>query len=166
MQRVALIGLTVMAVCGQMAQAHGPLGPLPGAPGFGHPHRPMAAVKVYSPSQRTVWQGHGDSLESVDVCVVSTTGRFRLQVISQSGGALSGPHRLHYTLSFRDGAGVDHDVPVDDQALVTIEGSAPSAANCDAGPNSVLSIKASQAELLKGQAGEYFDRLRLVADPL
>jgi hypothetical protein len=167
MQRVALFGLAAMAVCGQAVEARAPLSALPAAPVLSPSHAPMASLRVYAPSQRSVWQGRGDALQSVDLCVVSTTGRFRLQITSQSGGALiNQKNRLHYTMSFRDGAGSVHDVDVSDQALVMIEGSAPSAADCHSGPNSTLSIKAAQSELLKGQAGEYFDRLRLVADPL
>ncbi len=168
MQRVALIGLAAWAACGQAVQAKGPAAPFsfPQGPARVQQHGPATTLKVYAPAQRAIWQGRGDALESVDLCVVSTTGRFRLQIFSQGGGAIIGPQRIHYTLSFRDGAGVVHDVPVDDQALITIEGSAPSAANCDTGPNAVLSMKTQQTELLKGQAGEYFDRLRLVAEPL
>jgi len=167
MQRVALFGLAALAACGQVAEARAPLSSLSAAPTLSPSNARMASLRVYSPSQRSVWQGRGDALQSVDLCVVSTTGRFRLQITSQSGGALiNQKNRIHYTLSFHDGAGAIHDVDVSDQALITIEGSAPSAADCAHGPNATLSIKAAQADLLKGQAGDYFDRLRLVADPL
>lgn len=156
-----------MAVLGQAAGARAPLNALPAAPVISPPRGPMASLRIYSPGQRNVWQGRGDAEQSVDLCVVSTTGRFRLQITSQSGGALIGQkNRIHYTLSFRDGAGSVHDVDVSDQTIIMIEGSAPSAADCAYGPNSTLSIRAAQADLLKGQAGDYFDRLRLVADPL
>lgn len=167
MHRTALFGLAAIAACGQAAEARAPLGAPSMAPSPSAMHTPTASLRVYGPSQRDVWQGRGDARQSVDLCVVSTTGRFRLRITSQSGGALiNQKNRVHYTLSFRDGAGAVHDVDVSDQALILIEGSAPSAADCTHGPNSTLSLRAAQADLLKGPAGEYFDRLRLVADPL
>lgn len=167
MQRVALFGLAALAVWGQLAEARAPSDTFPAVPSLSLSNIRSASLRVYSPSQRSVWQGRGDALESVDLCVVSTTGRFRLQITSQSGGALiNQKNRIHYMLSFRDGAGVAHDVDVSDQSMIMIEGSAPSAADCAHGPNGTLSIRAAQAELLKGPAGDYFDRLRLVVDPL
>lgn len=127
---------------------------------------PHADLRIYAAAPHLTWDGTGDAWEAIDLCLASTTGRYRLRVMSQSGGMLTGPDRLRYTLSLTDGAGVSHEVALQDQMLVAIEGSVPPDATCNAGPNASLKLKADRQELLKGQAGRYLDRLRLAIDPL
>lgn len=164
MTRAFLAGLATFAAISGVADAHGSSA-LPTV-AISASRVPTATVKIYSPNPRTVWDGKGPAEETIDLCIASTTGRYRLEIVSQSGGALLGAQRMHYTLRLHDGAGVDRDVLVNEQALISLEGSAPPSANCDSGPNSTLSVRAPEGELLKGQAGAYFDRLRLLAAPL
>ncbi|WP_343612514.1 hypothetical protein [Novosphingobium sp.] len=130
------------------------------------PSAPRADLRLYAHTAHTVWSGTGDAWDAIDLCLASSTGRYRLRIASLSGGALMGPGKLRYTLSLTDGAGVSHDVTLQDQVLVAIEGQAPADATCDRGPNATLRLRAPQDELLKGQAGRYLDRLRLAIDPL
>ena len=140
----------------------------PAALGAGNPAgAPVAEVKVFAASrQKAVWSGEGSSAVVTDLCVASTSGRFQLQIVSQSGGALIGPGKLPYVIHFRDGSGLDHVQRVDGQAIVTFEGNAPDTPNCDAGPNATLAIETSEGDMLSQSAGEYFDRLQLIASPL
>lgn len=141
--------------------------PTPSMPTPGtHPGAPHADLRLYAHTAHTVWSGTGDAWDAIDLCLASSTGRYRLRIASLSGGALMGPDKLRYTLSLTDGAGVSHDVTLQDQVLVAIEGQAPIDATCDRGPNATLRLRAPQQELLKGQAGRYLDRLRLAIDPL
>lgn len=126
-----------------------------------------AEVAIYSaPSLRSVWSGVGDSHLSADLCVASTTGRYRLEIRSLSGGALSGPGHLPYTLRFRDGSGIDQSVAVRGQSLVTFEGHSPDRADCSLGANAALTIETTQADMLGQAAGTYADRLTLSAQPI
>jgi hypothetical protein len=86
------------------------------------PSAPRADLRLYAHTAHTVWSGTGDAWDAIDLCLASSTGRYRLRIASLSGGALMGPGKLRYTLSLTDGAGVSHDVTLQDQVLVAIEG--------------------------------------------
>lgn len=164
---LAIAPIAAMVFPAASGHASATLLPSPMAPSPVPVHSgPRADLKLYAHSAHTVWSGSGDAWDAVDLCLASNTGRYRLRIASQGGGSLMGPGKLRYTISLTDGAGVSHEVTLEDQLLVAIEGQAPADASCDRGPNATLRLRAPQDELLKGQAGRYLDRLRLTIDPL
>jgi hypothetical protein len=98
------------------------------------PSAPQGDLRLYAHTAHTVWSGTSDAWDAIDLCLASSTGRYRLRIASLSGGALMGPGKLRYTLSLTDGAGVSHDVTLQDQVLVAIEGQAPPMRPATRGP--------------------------------
>jgi hypothetical protein len=133
------------------------------------PDQPVAQLKIFSAtSAQSVWPGEGSNAVSADICVASTTGRFRLKVMSQGGGRLvgtAGAGKLGYTIRFRDGSGAEQAKRADGQALVTFEATSPQL-DCSAGANAKIEIDTSEADMLAQSAGQYVDRLVLSAEPL
>lgn len=130
------------------------------------PGNNVASMRVYSRSTEVNWYGVGAAVTSVNLCVVSTTGRFRLEVTSARGGALTGPASLPYMVTFRDGAGMETTQSTETQAALSFEGSASPAADCTSGPNSQLRLRIPEPELVGGVAGSYFDELQFSVVPL
>lgn len=125
-----------------------------------------AAMRVYARSTEMNWYGVGTAAATVSLCVVSTTGRFRLEVTSARGGALTGPNALPYSITFRDGSGAETTQSTENRAILSFEGSTRPAADCSAGANSQLRIRIPEAELTRGVAGSYFDELQFAVLPL
>lgn len=125
-----------------------------------------AALHVYSGSAEINWFGVGAAVASVNLCVVSSTGRFRLQVTSARGGLLTGPSALPYEVTFRDGAGSETTDSTDHRSILTFDGNARPAADCGAGPNAQLRVRIPEANLTSGVAGSYFDQLQFAVSPL
>lgn len=125
-----------------------------------------AAMRVYAPSTEMNWYGVGAAATSVNLCVVSTTGRFRLEVTSARGGSLTGPDALPYSITFRDGAGAETTQSTKNKTVLNFEGSTRPAADCSAGPNSQIRVRIPEAELTRGVAGSYFDELQFAVVPL
>ena len=131
------------------------------------PAAPAATVKIYSGGGSEMrWFGIGPARTRVSLCVVSTSGRFQVEITSESGGQLVGPDRLPYEIRFRDGAGREQSASTDGQALIVFEGSAPPAENCTTGANSELELFLPESALTAGLAGSSFDRLQISATPL
>jgi hypothetical protein len=125
-----------------------------------------AALRVYARSAEMNWYGVGTAVASVNLCVVSTTGRFRLEITSARGGALTGPGALAYQVTFRDGAGAESTDTTEGRSILSFEGSARPAADCSAGPNAQLRLRVPEGQLIQGVAGSYFDELQFAVVPL
>lgn len=128
---------------------------------------PRAELEIFSSDHvHAAWSGKGDSETSIDLCVTSTTGRFRLQVISQSGGKMSGQDKIPYEISFRDSSGGEHTQPFANNAVLTFEGMSRANSDCSEGPNATLKIATREKQMLGAMSGNYFDRLTMSASPL
>lgn len=119
-----------------------------------------AALRIYSGSTELNWFGVGTPAASVNLCVVSTTGRFRLDITSSRGGALLGPGAIPYEITFRDGAGSETTSSTAGHSMLSFEGTARPAADCSAGPNAQLRVRIPVSNLTRGVAGSYFDQLQ------
>lgn len=139
-----------------------------GGDSFGRPVARKVEVRLFSsPTQRAVWNGEGNSLVAADLCVASTTGRYRLQVMSTAGGALAGPAaaKLFYTIRFSDRSGVVQTQRVDGKAMVAFDGMSGDQLDCSRGANATLEIETENRDLQGQVAGSYTDRLHLSAEP-
>lgn len=125
-----------------------------------------AAMRVYAPSTEINWYGVGAAATSVSLCVVSTTGRFRLEITSARGGSLTGPNALPYSITFRDGAGTETTQSTQGQTVLNFIGNTRPAADCSAGPNSQIRVRIPESELIRGVSGSYFDELQFSVVPL
>lgn len=125
-----------------------------------------AAMRVYAPATEINWYGVGAAATSVNLCVVSSTGRFRLEVTSARGGSLTGPNAMPYSITFRDGAGAETTQSTQGQTVLNFVGNARPAADCSAGPNSQIRVRIPESELTRGVAGSYFDELQFAVVPL
>jgi hypothetical protein len=133
-------------------------------------NQPKAEFRIYgSREAKSSWSGSGPNIISADLCVASSTGRFRLRILSAGGGKLTSPaslDRIAYTLRFRDGAGQEQIRQVSGQALITLEGSSPEVVDCSRGANSLIEIDLAEPDMLARSAGRYFDQLVFSVDPL
>lgn len=105
---------------------------------------------------------------TASLCVTSTTGRFRMRVASQSGGAMVSPRfgrTLPYSVTFRDPTGVEQTSQMTGQDLV-FEGRSRPDMNCRQGSNATLSIRSSDRDINAAVAGDYLEQLRLSVEPL
>lgn len=109
------------------------------------------------------WHGHGAAVMATDLCVASSTGRYRLRVLNMSVGTRDA--QLRYHVEFRDGAG-RAQIAAFDGMEIAFEGVSPRDVDCSAGSNARLIIRIPEAELLAKSSGQYVDSLRLVADPI
>ncbi len=125
-----------------------------------------AAMRIYATSTEMNWFGVGAAAASVNLCVVSSTGRFRLAVTSARGGSLTGPNNLPYFITFRDGAGAETTLSTENKTVLNFEGNARPATDCSAGPNAQLRVRIPEDELTRGVAGSYFDELQFAVAPL
>lgn len=165
--RVALgtsIGLTIVASASAQTFVAAPASRNP------NPDKPRVELKIYeSRPIGTSWSGSGKNVISADICVASSTGRFRLRILSIGGGKMISPasrERLSYTVRFRDGAGQEQEKRVNGNALVTFDGASAQYVDCTRGANSKIEIDMSESDLVAHAAGRYFDELLLSADPL
>jgi hypothetical protein len=164
--RLTLFALSLCAVSAAQSQGRG--GWADG--GQRMPDRPTAQLQIYgSHDISSTWSGAGTNMIAADLCVASSTGRFRLQIQSAGGGRMASVHSLEkmaYTLRFRDGAGQEQRRRVNGEALVTLEGSSAQDRDCSHGANSTIEIDLSEPDMLSRTAGRYFDQLRFSVDPL
>lgn len=124
-----------------------------------------ASFQVYSTGAADLsWFGRGAARARVNLCVVSSTGRFRFDISTIAGGA-AGPQALPYEIRFRDGVGAEHVASTRGRASISFFGSAAPAEDCAAGPNAQLEINLNERDLLEGVAGSYFDRLQFSVTP-
>ncbi len=134
------------------------------------PAEPTADLKVFSAtSQKVKWSGEGSNAVAFDLCVASSTGRFRLQVTSQSGGTMLGAAtggKLGFSIRFRDASGQVQEKTLGGQAVVEFEGSSPAQQDCSTGANASIEIDNKEGDMLAQPAGDYMDRLLLSAEPL
>jgi hypothetical protein len=164
--RIAL--LVAALVNGSAVAAAVPAAGAIGGETFGRPDVRKVEVQLFSsPTQRAVWHGEGNSVVAADLCVASTTGRYRLQVMSTAGGALAGPGsgKLFYTIRFTDKTGAVQTQRVDGKAMVTFDGMSGDQVDCSRGANATLEIETENRDLLGQVAGSYTDRLHLSAEP-
>ncbi|HUD92110.1 hypothetical protein [Sphingobium sp.] len=131
---------------------------------------PKAELRLYGSREvKSSWAGSGPNILLSDLCVSSSTGRFRLRILSSGGGRMASPaslDRIGYTLRFRDGSGQVQSREVSGQALITLEGRSPEDVDCSHGANSQIEIDLAEPDMLARAAGRYFDQLVLSVDPL
>lgn len=130
---------------------------------------PNAEIRVYSSDGRILRRSF-DLINgtATDLCVASTTGRYRLRVTSLSGGTMRGPDPasgISYRVKFRDGTGAEQVKPMQG-GVVTFEGRSPGATDCSRGSNAFLFVDSPEQALTAPIAGSYADRLNLSAEPL
>jgi hypothetical protein len=168
--RIAILAaLAAVSMEGGASAATIPSAAMPGGESFGRPVARKVDVRIFSSStQRVVWHGEGNSVVAADLCVASTTGHYRLRVMSTGGGGLVGPGagKLFYTVRFTDQSGAVQTQRVDGKAMVTFDGSSGDRADCHSGANATLEIEAENLDLQGQVAGSYTDSLHLSADPL
>lgn len=133
------------------------------------PLPPQAEVKVFS-------AGNEFGSRNVDlvngtvasICVSSSTGRFRLRISSQSGGALVAPHlrqALPYSVIFRDPTGAEHVKPMTNGDVV-FEAQSRAGSTCAQGANATIAVRSTDRDISAALAGEYFEQLLLSINPL
>lgn len=130
---------------------------------------PEASVRVFSAGR--IFAASASDLvngATTSICAASSTGRFRLKIASETGGALIGPDPrvgLGYRVSFRDAMGAEHEKPMTGGELV-FEGRSLANADCGRGANAELSIRSTDQQISSSLAGRYFERIRLTIEPL
>src|SRR3546814_7741433 len=100
-----IISSTMSFAAAQVAGSAAP------SPFVGMSDRPAAQLKLYGSREfASTWSGSGPNVVKADLCVASTTGRFRLKIASAGGGrmvAIGSRERINYTVRFRDGSSLD-----------------------------------------------------------
>lgn len=130
---------------------------------------PQAAVRVFSTG--AMMAGSGAELingASISICAVSSTGRFRLRVTSQMGGALTGTdprNALGYRIRFQDPVGAEQEKPMAGTEVM-FEGRSLANAACTQGANATLSVSSTRQQLTSTLAGQYFDRILISIEPI
>lgn len=164
--RLTLLALTLCA----NSVAHAQSGGGQSGSDLRSPDRPAAQLRIYgSRDISSNWSGSGTNVIAADICIASTSGRFRLQIHSASGGKMASTHsseKMSYTIHFRDGAGQEQTHRVNGEALVMLEGSSAEDRDCTRGANSTVEITLAETDMLSQTAGRYFDQLRFSVDPL
>lgn len=166
----AIATLFASLAWGASAEAHSAAPPLSakGITPIGSIHHGMqqgSELMVYaSDDASSAWNGYGDTTRTVSLCVVSSTGRYRLRVTSRFGGAARGEVRIPYTITFTDGLGAKQTASTDRTATLAFEGSAPPNASCHDGPNATVAVTMDEHSLLAGVAGTYADRLQFAVE--
>jgi len=132
------------------------------------PAAPAAELRVYSSDGRMSRRSF-DLINgtAINLCVASSTGRFRLRVSSLSGGTMRGPDSavLGYRLKFRDATGAEQVKPMTGNEVMC-EGRSPGAIDCSHGANAFLLVDSPDQALTSPSAGIYADRLNLSVEPL
>lgn len=169
---LAFISASLCFAVPAAAQITGPSGSPGAAVGLSRsagPIAPQAEVRVFSTGSefgpRAVDLINGSV---ASLCVNSSTGRFRLRVSSQSGGAMVAPHSrqaLPYTVVLRDPMGVEHIKPMSN-ADVVFEGQSRPGSTCTQGANATMAVLSADRDVSAVLAGEYFEQLRLSVEPL
>ncbi|WP_301089593.1 hypothetical protein [Sphingomonas sp.] len=141
------------------------IAPIPMKPFAG----PEASVRVFS-AGRIVAASASDLVNgaTTSICAASSTGRFRLRVASEMGGALIGPDPrtgLGYRVSFRDPTGAEHEKAMT-AGEVVFEARSLANADCGRGANAELSIRSTDQQISSSLAGRYFERIRLTIEPI
>lgn len=153
----------------QLARPSGPSAIASGPSRIMMPAAPHAEVRVFSAGNefgsRNVDLVNGSV---ASICVNSSTGRFRLRVSSQSGGALVAPHlrqALSYSVILRDPSGVEQVKPMTNGDIV-FEGQSRTGSTCAQGANATIAVRSTDRDVSAALAGEYFEQLLLSVDPL
>jgi len=122
---------------------------------------PRATLRTFGgTSNSATWHGRGPRTFRADLCVGSTTGRYRLLVQRDAASALG------VSLVFSDATGRQQRARASDMDMVIFEGVDPASGNCTAGANAWIELTVDEATLLASTAGEYMDSITLVAEPL
>lgn len=129
---------------------------------------PVAQLRVFASDGRGRNRGDLMNGSSATLCVASTTGRYRLHVVSNSGGVMRGNDvrsGLAYRVRFRDASGSEQIKQMTGGEIV-FEGRSPGQVDCRGGANASVLIDSPESDILANVAGEYTDRLTLSVEPL
>ena len=129
---------------------------------------PVAQIRIFASDGRHGRRNDLVNGSSATLCVASTTGRYRLHVLSNSGGVMRGSDvraGLAFRVRFRDASGSEQVKQMDGGEIV-FEGRSPGQADCRGGANAFLLVDSPESDILKNVAGEYADRLTLSVEPL
>ena len=113
---------------------------------------PGATISVKSStSTHTRWNGHGDLIREVPLCILSDTGGFVLQVTSQSASE-SAAGQIEFLLE--DPSGSTSAAKGAPGTIAILDGVVDPAADCRGGSNARLRVTFPREQLLAGVAGD------------
>lgn len=121
---------------------------------------PIATLRLFGNTRDvTTWLGRGPRIYRTNLCIGSTTGRYRLIVQRDSTSSLD------LSISFSDATGQrQHSGSSSD--FVEFFGIDAGLGDCSTGPNAWVEFSISEAALLASSAGEYIDGISFAAEPL
>lgn len=128
-----------------------------------------AEIRVFSSGRHAA--ARGSELingAATSLCVASTTGQFRLRIVSQTGGTMIAPREgrtLEYSIRFEDPTGATRTLSMNGSELL-FEGRNRPGVTCAQGANATLTIQSGDREILAALAGDYFEQLSLSVEPL
>jgi len=124
--------------------------------------RSTASVRILTPATSTIgWFGVGDVRSTIQLCVASSTGRFRLQMSALANGEGTPPQ---YDVIFSTQLGDAQTVHSTGQSLFEFEGRT-AGPDCSASPNVTLEIRFKRSDLSAALAGQYLQRLQINVVP-
>lgn len=126
------------------------------------PERPAASVRAQGAThvdQR--WYGVGDVNTKFQLCVVSNTGRFELQLLPETPGAAT-PGGIEVIFSTQAGEREVRDW--DGRAELLFSGRALDQA-CDIGGNVAVELRFKRQDLIARLAGDHPSRIRYSVSP-
>ncbi|GEM_PF-3032175 len=133
------------------------------------PLAPKSELRIYGADSNSTGGGFDfKNGSAATICAASSTGRYRIRVVSEGGGRLRGAGNraaLTYNVLFRDGTGAEQTKRMTGFE-VSFEGKSPGQPDCSRGANALVYVSSPDSELRGNVAGEYFDRLTLMIDPL
>lgn len=125
----------------------------------------LASVKILTSNTTDMrWHGVGELEQTTLLCVASTTGRYRLEVVP-AGSNSDTKNKPNYTLEFQSQEGLIERLGASQNNLHIFQAETRNLDNCTGGSNAKLVIRYSQQDLLSAVAGSYQEQFRINAFP-
>ena len=125
----------------------------------------LASVKILTSNSTDMrWHGVGELEQTTLLCVASTTGRYRLEVVL-AGSNSDVKDKPNYTLEFQSQEGLIELLGASQNDLHVFQAETSHLEDCTGGSNAKLVIRYSQQDLLSAVAGSYQEQFRINAFP-
>ncbi|HET8611925.1 MAG TPA: hypothetical protein VFL92_04080 [Sphingomonas sp.] len=125
---------------------------------------PSASVRVLNAASADLnWYGKGDLVAKSQLCVASTTGRYRLQVMltSPAKPGVTPP----FTIDFHTTTGDSGSQKSTNGGVLFFDGRTLEKGSCAGAANATIEVRFDQSSLTAAIAGQYLTQLQISVSP-
>jgi hypothetical protein len=129
--------------------------------GYSHAiEAPSASLQILRSTPASLnWRPERDISDVADMCIASTTGRFRLYVRTSAMSSRAADGHLKYNLNFTGPQGVTTAVVIDGHGEVSFAGNVNSNTPCQGLANTTLGISIEHSQAVEVTSGAYNSQL-------